>query len=290
LKALFLVNARSGSDRKRDVAALIRQSCDWDGYEIAPCERKEDLDAIIERALGERFDVVFAAGGDGTVHEVAKRLIGTPLALAVIPTGSGNGFARHIGFPLDPRKTIAACRDARVVAIDTAEVNGDPFIGIMGVGFDAFIAHRFEEEARRGLLTYVRAGVRSLLGFKSQDYELTIDGETIRERAIVIAIANTSQYGNNARIAPRASVRDGMLDVVIVRRASPIVMARLFAGTLDRSRSVLTRRAAEVIIKRNAAGDAHLDGEPLTLPRELQVRVRPRSLNVLVPAANAESI
>jgi diacylglycerol kinase (ATP) len=289
LKALFLVNARSGSNRKRDVAALIRQSCDWDGYEIAPCERKEDLDAIIERALRERFEVVFAAGGDGTVHEVAKRLIGTPLALAVIPTGSGNGFARHIGFPLDPRKTIAACRDASVVAIDTAEVNGEPFIGVMGIGFDAFVAHRFEEEAQRGLLTYMRAGVRSLIGFKPEDYELTIDSETIRERAIVVAVANTAQYGNNARIAPHASVRDGLLDVVIIRRASPILIVRLFAGTLDRSRAVFTRRSAEVTIQRHAAGDAHLDGEPLTLPRELQVRVRPRSLNVLVPA-NAESI
>jgi YegS/Rv2252/BmrU family lipid kinase len=290
LKALFLVNARSGSDRKRDVAALIHRSCDWDGFEIAPCERKEDLDAIIARALRERFDVVFAAGGDGTVHEVAKRLIGTPLALAVIPTGSGNGFARHIGFPLDPRKTIAACRDASIVAIDTAEVNGDSFVGIMGIGFDAFVAHRFEEEKERGLLTYVRAAVRSLLRFGPETYELTIDGETIRERALVVVVANTSQYGNNARIAPRASVRDGMLDVVIVRRASPIVMARLFAGTLDRSRAVLMRRGAEVIIKRESGGHAHLDGEPLTLPRELQVRVRPRSLNVLVPPANAESI
>jgi diacylglycerol kinase (ATP) len=290
LKALFLVNARSGSDRKRDVAALIRRSCNWDGYEIAPCERKEDLDAIVARALRERFDVVFAAGGDGTVHEVAKRLIGTPLALAVIPTGSGNGFARHIGFPLDPRKTIAACRDASIVAIDTAEVNGDPFVGIMGIGFDAFVAHRFEEEKERGLLTYVRAGVRSLIRYKPETYELTIDGQTIRERALVVAVANTSQYGNNARIAPRASVRDGMLDVVIVRRASPIVMARLFAGTLDRSRAVLMRRGAEVIIKRESGGDAHLDGEPLALPCELQVRVRPRSLNVLVPPANAESI
>ena len=283
MKALFLVNARSGSDRKRDVAAIIRESCDWEGYEIAPCQRKEDLDGIIERAHGDRFDVVFAVGGDGTVHELAKRLIGKQLALAVIPTGSGNGFARHIGFPLDPRKTVAACRDARVQAIDTAEVDGRPFIGVMGLGFDAFVARRFDEQPQRGLRTYVRTGLRGLMGFKPENYELIIDGERMHERAVVVAIANTAQYGNNARIAPGASVLDGKLDVVIVRRAALMSLWRLFAGTLDRSPHVVIRKAAEVVIRREDEGDAHLDGEPVTLPRELQIRVRSRSLHVLVP-------
>jgi YegS/Rv2252/BmrU family lipid kinase len=280
MKALFLVNARSGANRKRDIAALIRASCDWDGYELAPCERKEDLDGIVANALRDRFDVIFAVGGDGTVHEVAKRLIDTPLALAVIPTGSGNGFARHIGFPLDPRKTIAACRGAQVIAIDTAVVNGQPFIGVMGLGFDAFVAHRFEEQPARGLRTYVRTGLRGLTKFQPEAYEVMIDGDRIRETAIVVAVANTAQYGNNAKIAPRASVRDGLLDVVILRRATllsiPMLVARLFAGTLDKHESVVMRRAAEI--------DAHLDGEPRILPRELQIRVRPRSLHVLVPA------
>jgi len=289
LKALFLVNARSGPKRKRDIAAVIRSSCDWEGYEIAPCARKEDLDEIVAHAQRDGFDVVFAVGGDGTVHEVAKRLIGTPLALAVIGTGSGNGFARHIGFSLDPPKMIAACRDAHVIAIDTADVNGEAFIGVMGVGFDAFIAHRFEETPTRGLRTYVRIGLRALRQYEAEDYELTIDGDTFRERALVVAVANTAQYGNNARIAPNASVRDGLLDVVILRRASlamfPVLAMRLFNGTLDRARSVVTRRGKDIVIKRAADGPAHLDGEPVMLPRELHVRVRPQSLNVLVPAS-----
>ena len=285
MKALFLVNARSGPNRKRDIAAVIRNSCDWDGYEIAPCARKEDLDDIIARAQRDGFDVIFAVGGDGTVHEVAKRLIGTQLALAVIATGSGNGFARHIGFPLDPLKTIAACRNAQRITIDTAEVNGDPFIGVMGVGFDAYIAHRFEEVPTRGLQTYVKIGLRALRQYEPEEYELTIDGETFRERALVIAVANTAQYGNNARIAPHASVRDGLLEVVVIHRASLTLVPRLFNGTIDRGRGVVTRRGKEITIKRAAEGPAHLDGEPVMLPRELQIRIRPQSLNVLVPAS-----
>jgi diacylglycerol kinase family enzyme len=206
----------------------------------------------------------------------------------VIPTGSGNGFARHIGFPLNSRKAIAACRDAHVVAIDTADVNGAPFIGVMGLGFDAAIAHRFDEQPTRGLRTYVETGLHGVRKMAAEDYELVIDGKVVHERGIVVAVANTAQYGNNARIAPRASVRDGLLDLVILRKATlftmPILVARLFTGTFDRARAVATHRAAEIVIRREASGPAHLDGEPVILPRELQVRVRPRSLNVLVPA------
>lgn len=292
MKALFLVNARSGPNRKRDIAAIIKRSCDWEGYELAPCERKEDLDAIVARALDERFDVLFAVGGDGTVHEIGKRLIGTPLALAVIPTGSGNGFARHIGFHLDPAKNIAGCRDAKIVPIDTAEVNGDAFIGVMGVGFDASIAHRFETIAARGFRTYVQVGLSELRAFTPEEYEITIDGETLRERATVVAIANTAQYGNNMRIAPRASVRDGRLDLTVIRDISLFgavtITARTFTGTLAESRSVLTRQFREAIIRREHDGPAHLDGEPVLLPRELHIRVRPQSLNVLVPQLNGQ--
>ena len=292
MKALFLINARSGPNRKRDIAAIIRRSCDWEGYELAPCERKEDLDAIVERAIAEKFDVLFAVGGDGTVHEIGKRLIGKPLALAVIPTGSGNGFARHIGFHLDPATNIAGCRDAKVIAIDTAEVNGQPFIGVMGVGFDASIAHRFETIAARGFRTYLRVGLSELRAFQPERYELTIDGETLHERATVIAIANTAQYGNNMRIAPRASVRDGRLDLTLVREVSVIgamaITARTFAGTLTASRTVLTRQFREAMIRREHDGPAHLDGEPVLLPRELHIRVRPESLNVLVPQLNGQ--
>ena len=294
MKALFLVNARSGPNRKRDVSSIIRNSCDWDGYELVACERKDDLDGVIDRAQRDGFDVVFAVGGDGTVHEVAKRLIGTRLALAVIPTGSGNGFARDVGFPLDPAKAIAACSNASILPIDTGEVNGEPFISVFGVGFDAYIAARFEEDRSRGFKTYLRVGARALRDYKAVDYEVTVDGETFRERAFFVAVANSTQYGNNGRIAPQASMRDGLLDIVILRQtsllAAPIITARLFLGTINRSKAVISRRGREVTIRRAAEGLAHLDGEPVTLPRELQVRVRPQSLNVLVPAANVTAL
>lgn len=286
MKALFLVNERSGRRRDFDVADVIRRTAPFE-HEIVGCARKEDVDAIVDRAEAEGFDVVFAVGGDGTVHETARRLIGRKLALGIFPIGSGNGFARHIGLPVDPATTLESCRGGRIVTIDTAEVNGNPFLGVMGIGFDAEVSDRFASSAVRGLQTYVREGLRAFAEYHAQEYEVTCAGETRREKAFVIAIANASQYGNNARIAPLASLQDGLLDVVIVHDISvlsaPLLLARLFQGTLHQAGTVRMIQCTDVHIRRPGAGSAHLDGEPFALPEEIHARIVPRSLRLLVP-------
>ena len=286
MKALFLVNSRSGRGRRDDLRALIDAS--WtDHHEILDCGAVEDLDAVIERAIADRVEVVFAVGGDGTVHEIAKRLSGTSIALGVLPTGSGNGFALHLGTPTDTRMALEACRDGSIVTIDMADVNGTPFVGVMGVGLDAAIAHGFAASTTRGLRTYVNEGLRAFGSLKPEPFSIEIDGRREERQAVVVAVANSSQYGNNARISPLASMQDGLLDVVIVENvplvAAPLLLARLFTGTIDRSNLVSITQAREVTICRAAAGQAHLDGEPVMLPAELRVTVRPGALRVLTP-------
>ena len=286
MKALFVVNERSGRKRNFDVAQLIRSTAPFE-HEIVSCGEKEAMNAIIDRAEAEHFDVVYAVGGDGTVHETAKRLIGRKPALGILPIGSGNGFARHLGIPVDPAQTLGACAGGRIVAIDTAEVNGHPFVNVMGIGFDAVVAERFASSNVRGLETYVKEGLRAIAEYHAEQYEIVCGDDVRREKAFVIAIANASQYGNNARIAPLASLQDGLLDVVVVHDlsllAAPLLLARLFQGTLHRASGVSTTQCAEVRIQRPAAGPAHLDGEPFPLPAELHVRTVPRSLRLLVP-------
>ena len=289
MKVLFLINPRAGAKRRLDINAVIRSSCgDWK-VEILPCPAAAELDPIIAQAHQDGTDVVYAAGGDGTVHEVAKRLIHTPLALGILPIGSGNGLARHLGLPMDPRKALRACRAMRIETIDTATVNGTPFIGMMGVGLDAAVAEAFARAGARGLATYVRVGLRGFAGYAAEDYDIDVDGSPSRWRAIVLAVANSSQYGNNARIAPLASLQDGLLDVTIIERATffsaPLLMARLFAGRLHRAPGVATMRGRRIGIARVTAGPAHLDGEPLTLPESLIIEVVPRSLRIVVPDA-----
>jgi YegS/Rv2252/BmrU family lipid kinase len=288
VKALFVINERSGRRRGYDVADLIRAASTFE-HELFSCGSKDDLDAVVDRAEAEAFDVVFAVGGDGTVHETAKRLIGRAPALGILPTGSGNGFARHIGLPLDPAESLRASRAGRIVTIDTARVNEHPFVGVMGIGFDALIAERFATSTVRGLQTYVREGLRAFTDFHPDEYEIVANGEVIQRRAFIIAIANSGQYGNNARIAPLASLQDGLLDVVIVGETrlfdAPMLIARLFSGSFHRAARVKSLQTPELTIRRSAAGIAHLDGEPVTLPAKLHVRVVPQSLKMLVPSA-----
>jgi YegS/Rv2252/BmrU family lipid kinase len=280
LKALFVINARSGPVRGRDLAALIRASCELD-HEIVATERKEDLDAIVAEAQRNGFDAVIAVGGDGTVHEVAKRLIGSSLALGIVPTGSGNGFAHHHGIPTKIPAAVRSLPTAKRVTIDTAEVNGMPFIGVMGIGYAAHIAHKFAQLPKRGLRSYIRAALSAFRSYECEEYE--IDGG--RHRAFLIEIANTAHWGNNFRIAPTASVFDGVVEVVIVDPLSwldaPLFGARLRMGTVHRSSRVNTKRVREVVI--TGASKMHLDGEPLETSGELRITVRPRSLHVLVP-------
>lgn len=286
MKALFLVNERAGTRRGFDVRDVIQRASPWP-HEIAPCARKEDADAIIDRAEHDGFDVVFAVGGDGTVHETAKRLVGRRLALGILPIGSGNGFARHIGLPMNAAAALGACRGGRIVTIDTAEANGVAFLGVMGIGLDAEIAERFASSTVRGLQTYIREGLTAFAETTAQEYEVATDGVTMRKKAMVVAIANSGQYGNNAVIAPLASLTDGKLDVVIVDDLSifgaTLLMGRLFAGSFDRSSAVTIEQTTAVTVRRSAPGPVHLDGEPFTMAETLHVRVRPQSLRLLVP-------
>ncbi|HSP34723.1 MAG TPA: diacylglycerol kinase family protein [Thermoanaerobaculia bacterium] len=292
MKPLFVVNARSGRSRNRDVPAIIREQYDLAkaDYELFACEAKEQLDDLVARARRERFDVLYAVGGDGTVHELAKRLIGTEIALGIVPTGSGNGFARHVGLPIETRKTLTASRNGRIVTIDTATVNGIPFVGVMGAGFDAAVAHRFG--ATRGLRNYLREGIAAFAAYRPAEYEIDVDGQTMRRRAYVITVANSSQYGNNARIAPLASLQDGLLDLVAIDNVSLLsalpLLVRLFNGTMHRSANATVAQGKRIVIRRETEGPAHLDGEPLILGAELDVRIVPNSLRVLVPAGRQQ--
>lgn len=291
MKSLFILNPRSGTPRRGDIAEAIRRGCAGGAAEVdvTSCAAKDDLDGLIANALRSGVEVVYAVGGDGTVHEIARRLVGTQLALGIIPVGSGNGLARHLGIPLTAEGALATCRDGVIATIDSATVNGLPFFGVMGIGLDATIAERFASSETRGMRTYVHLGFRTFLGFRSEEYEIEIDGTKQRREALVLAIANSSQYGNNARIAPLASLQDGLLDVVIIEPtslfAAPRMLMRLFDGTFLRSKGVRFMQARELTIRRSAAGPAHVDGEPITLPETLAVKVVPRSLRVLMPRA-----
>lgn len=288
MKTLFITNARSGP--RRDLAllrALIEKHYRDVPFTIVPCTGKEDLDEILRRATLEGTELFVAVGGDGTVSEVGRRLIGGTGILGILPTGSGNGFARHLGWPTHLEKAIVASLGGRSITIDTATLDGIPFLATAGVGFDAHVAERFASSTVRGLQTYVREGLSSLLSYRPCLYTITLDGHRFEQRAFLVVVANSSQYGNDAKIAPRASLQDGLLDVSIVTDAPltavPLLIGKLFLGQLDESPWVTTLQGKHIVIEREAEGPAHMDGEPLTLGATLRFEIVPNSLRVLVP-------
>ena len=244
---------------------------------------------IAAAALEAGVDRVVAWGGDGTVNEVAAALAFTPAALAIVPAGSGNGLARELQVPLDPMDALRAAVEGEPRAIDVGELAGRRFLNVAGIGVDARVARAFEarRRGRHGLRDYVLVSLRELRAYAPSPCTVTVDGEALRAKPLLIAIANSAQYGNGARIAPQARPDDGELDLVVVEATSPwrdIWRARrLFTGTMARDRHVRVRRGTVVRVEGPGDMAAHVDGQPFTLGPRAEATVHPAALRVIAP-------
>lgn len=291
MKARFIFNPHSGGNRRNPhllhrARAFIAEN-DWDAT-VATTERAHHATELARRAVDEGCALVVAIGGDGTMNEVARALVDTPACLGLIPAGSGNGFGRHLGIPRPDHHAFRTLREGRPLAIDTGTVNGEPFFCVAGVGFEALIAGRFATLTSRGFGGYLRTAVSAWRSYRSERYTLHHAGGRDGIEAFTLAIANTAQYGNNAFIAPGASVLDGRLNLTAVPPVGPanasLLIWRLFRGTLDRATAVRRWTGERFVIECPRPGWIHTDGEPRDGVSRLEVGVRPRSLRVLVPA------
>jgi diacylglycerol kinase (ATP) len=292
VKLLVIYNPRSGHlARKPHLLTLARRFVAerLPGAAIVPTERGGHATELARQAVADGCETVVAFGGDGTMNEIAQALAGTTATLALLPCGSGNGLAHHLGIPLAPEAALALLLGGRTREIDMGLADGRPFFVTAGLGFEAEIAHRFARLTSRGLAGYLRTSAALWWRYAPQDYAITpADGATVTRRAFTLAVANCDQYGNEARIAPRARADDGRLDLAAVPpvnffNAAPL-LASLFRGTLDRRADVLQLAASTFTVERPAPGPLHLDGEPREAGARVEFAVRPRCLRVLVPA------
>lgn len=245
---------------------------------------------LAAEAARRGFDAAVAVGGDGTANEVAQGLVGTACALGLVPRGSGNGLARHTGIPLRDATALDLLINgrARRRTIDTGTADGRVFINAMGCGYDAEIAQRFASSTRRGFLTYAQLCLSALRDLHTQRVEIEAGASRFALDALLVTVANSPQYGNEAEVAPGAEVDDGQLDLVAVGGigafGGALLAARLFLGNFDRHPAVRRVAGTEYLIRRAEAGWLHTDGEPHQAGREIRVVIRPRSLDLLVPA------
>jgi diacylglycerol kinase (ATP) len=261
--------------------------------------RGETADIFVTERVGHARDLALAAirrgttrivvwGGDGTVNEVASVLAFGSVPMGIVPAGSGNGLAWELGVPSDATLALERALGGSLRTIDVGEIEGRYFVNVAGIGFDAYVATRFAAASnrRRGFATYVWLTARSLLDFQTEEYRVTADGECRAMRALLVVLANGTEFGNHIPIAPRARVDDGMLDLVVVTERGRLhtigQMPRLLAGRIERSPLWSSRQAREVTVEGHRPLLFHVDGEPVQGGTRLVARVHARALRVCV--------
>lgn len=288
-KIAFIVNPISGGKNKKKIISMIKARMATAGvdWELCPTEYAGHAVSLARNADA---DVVVAVGGDGTVSEVAQGLLGTDKALGIIPCGSGDGLALHLGISRTPRKALEQLLGGAEVIMDSCSVNGRPFFCTTGVGFDADVALAFAKAGKRGLKTYITKSWDTWRHYEPLTYSIDVDGSVKELKAMFIIVGNANQWGNRAKITPEASVQDGMMDVTAVVPFKmwqfPALGWRLFAGSANKSRKVVHLRGKHIVISRPAEGAIHFDGDPSEMGSSLDVTMKPASLKAIVPAAS----
>ena len=285
-KIVFILNPISGTVSK--APDLIEERLDKDkfDYRIAETQHAGHATELAREAVEDGVDVVVAVGGDGTVNEVGRSLINTKSAMGILPCGSGNGLARHLNLPMNLKKCVDILNYYDVKSLDYGIINDHPFFCTCGMGFDAFISMKFAEAGKRGPITYMQKVLEEGLSYEPETYVIEDKDGTHRYKAFLVSAANASQYGNNAYIAPQASMSDGLLDIIIMEPFdlidAPQVAIELFNKTLDKNLKIKTFRAKHIHIHRKKEGVIHYDGDPITSGADVDISVVPKGINIIV--------
>ena len=296
----FIINPVSGSketqNAKKKLPKLIMQTLDSEQWlpNISFTEYAGHATEMAYQFTRMGFDAVVAVGGDGTVNEVARGLVkgyGAPrtnnrTALGIIPMGSGNGFARHLNIPIKPQKALEMINHSEPISVDYGLANGRLFVSTCGTGFDALIADHFAGSNKRGFATYLQNILHDVFSYSPQTYHLVGDGLDVTHKAFLITFANANQWGYEALIAPKASVQDGKMDIMLMSShailGSASLALRLFAGSIDDSHFMDTIRAKEVTLEREEAAPFHIDGDPVEMEKDIHIKIVADGLRVLV--------
>ncbi len=289
-EAVIIVNPVAGTGNKKNILRLI---------ESYTAKRELKTEVLLTSHAGHGAQLaaaaaknntrlVIAAGGDGTVNEVARALAGTSTALGIIPLGSGNGLARHFGIPMDPVRALLLPDTGKIIALDTFRINEHFSVNISGVGFDAHVARLFADFGKRGFMSYAKISLREYFSYAPVNYHLKMDGHQVETKAFIIVFANCSQWGNRAAIAPAAIADDGLITIGIIHRlpATHLLLFayRLFTGSLKNYRHVSYYQSSSLELTSSSDVPLHIDGEPAGLVNKISIHVDPSSLKLLVPS------
>ena len=288
----FIINPISGAketqNAKRKLPKLIMQTLDMEQWlpNIVFTEYAGHATELAHQYARMGFDAVVAVGGDGTVNEVARGLKDTKTALGILPMGSGNGFARHLNIPIRPQKALEMINHSEPINVDYGLANGRLFVSTCGTGFDAVVADNFAGSNKRGFMTYLQNTLKVALSYQPQTHHIVGDGLDVTHKAFLITFANANQWGYEAMIAPKASVQDGKMDIMLMSShailGSASLALRLFTGSIDNSYFMDTIRAKEITLEREEVAPFHIDGDPVEMEKDIHIKIVADGLKVLV--------
>ncbi len=290
-KIRFIVNPVSGASWKRgDIEALLQKHLDYEKYipEICFTQAAGHAIELSKKAVDKNVDVIVAVGGDGSVNEVSSQLIHTESTLGVLPGGSGNGYAMHLGIGRRMKKAIEILNNGKVHVVDTIRLNGMPYVNLSGVGFAANIAYKFKQSKKRGFINYFAITMNQAYKFPFQKYEISVDDQPfIKRECLMVEVANSTSFGYNFKPAPMAKIDDGLMDLIIVN-ARPkwkyfLSFPKMINGRIHTSNYMENISCKKVKIKIPDNSYIHLDGEGQMISDELNYEIVPNSLKVIAP-------
>lgn len=283
----FIVNPFSGTTKKTNLPQLLQKHIDHNrfDFDIVYTERAEHAIELAKKAADNQYDIVCAVGGDGSVNEVAKSLVNTQTALAILPAGSGNGFAGHLELSRNLLQAILKLNKSEAQWVDTCMANEHFFINVAGIGFDALVAYRTKKSKRRGFLAYLWTALKEAASFKSMNLTLEVDGKITKGKYIAAVVANAKYYGYGFSISPLSSVQDGVMDLVLIKDTWIInyflQAYRFLTKTLHKSNLVEVISGKEVTITMEGQQHFHVDGEGYQLNGSLNCHIFPKSIKVM---------
>ncbi len=283
MKIRFIINPISGTGKQKGIEKFMIKHLE--NFEIIYTQKAGDATRISKEAANDNIDAIIAVGGDGTVNECLIALVNTNTALGVIPCGSGNGFAYHIGMKRNIEKAVIQLKNTKIEVIDSCTANGFPFVNVSGIGFDSHIANLFLTLTKRGFVNYVKLVIREL-SYKAKEYTINYNNIERKVKAYIIAFANASQYGNDTKISPMANFQDGLLDFVILKEFPkwkiPFFLLKVATGKAHLSKYVEIIQCQKMTISAENTL-LHLDGEPFKASNPIVVTILPKSLKILMP-------
>ncbi len=286
---LFIVNPVSGAGSGKKLPEIIRFMPEYQGldYEILFSEYAGHARILAAEAIKKKkYTHIIAVGGDGTVNEVGGALYGSEIAFGIVSIGSGNGFARHLGYSTRMKKALRQVLSGAYAYVDMLEMDGLYSLNVSGVGFDAEVAHEFNRLKRRGVFSYIYAGLKMWFRYTEQEYKITVNGKILNERCFILSFANSSQFGNNASIAPHASLKDGLVDICLLKRPKywnlvPFLFA-LMSARIDKMGFYKEIQCPEALIEGNIYR-VHIDGDAAFMTSPIYLKVHRAVLKTVVP-------